>query len=169
MAPYLSKMQKIGVALSALVATSDDKCRKKRKMWAKNLFQKRKTFTHANLLKELDSNDFRNFLRMDEECFINLLDLVKPFIQRRNTVFRESVSAEERLIVTLRYLATGRSYEDMKFSAAISPQLLSAIIPETCAASNATRNRSTISEGLATTREVRRQRYTCLLYTSRCV
>ena len=47
---------------------------------------------------------------------------------------REAVSAEERLSVTLRYLATGNSYKDLKFSAAMSPQLLDRIIPETCIA-----------------------------------
>jgi hypothetical protein len=36
--------------------------------------------------------------------------------------------------VTLQFLATGRSYEDLKFSAAISPQALGVIIPETRAA-----------------------------------
>jgi len=36
--------------------------------------------------------------------------------------------------MTLRFLATGRSYEGLKFSAAISPQALGVIIPETCAA-----------------------------------
>ncbi|KAJ8892986.1 hypothetical protein PR048_005567 [Dryococelus australis] len=59
--------------------------------------------------------------------------MVKPCIEKENTILRESMSAEEWLIVTLRYLTTGRSYKDMKFSAAISPQLLSSVIPETCA------------------------------------
>lgn len=45
---------------------------------------------------------------------------------------RQSISPEERLLVTLRYLATGRSMEDLKFSAIISPQALGKIIPETC-------------------------------------
>jgi hypothetical protein len=36
--------------------------------------------------------------------------------------------------VTHRFLATGRNYEDLKFSAAISPHALGVIIPETCAA-----------------------------------
>ena len=45
-----------------------------------------------------------------------------------------AVSAEERLSVTLRYLATGNSYEDLKFSAAISPQILGRTMPETCTA-----------------------------------
>jgi hypothetical protein len=46
---------------------------------------------------------------------------------------RDAVSSEERLSVTLRYLATGNSYQDLKFSTAISPQLLSRIVPEICA------------------------------------
>jgi hypothetical protein len=47
---------------------------------------------------------------------------------------RKAVNADERLFVTLRYLATGNSYEDLKFSPAISLQLLGRIIPETCIA-----------------------------------
>ncbi|VEN57307.1 unnamed protein product [Callosobruchus maculatus] len=44
---------------------------------------------------------------------------------------RQSISPHERLTATLRFLATGRSYEDLKFSVAISPQALRQIIPET--------------------------------------
>jgi hypothetical protein len=71
---------------------------------------------------ELENNeprDFQNYLRMDSELFQNLLRVVRPRIEKKNTVMREAVSAEERLSVTLRYLATGNSYEDLKFSAAI--------------------------------------------------
>lgn len=45
---------------------------------------------------------------------------------------RISIPPEERLIETLRFLATGRSYEDLKFSTGISAQALGYIIPETC-------------------------------------
>ena len=69
---------------------------------------------------------------MDEEKFYFLLNLIEPYIRKKNTIMREAVPAEERFIATLRYLATGRSYEDLKFSCAISPQLLRNIIPETC-------------------------------------
>ncbi|VEN34344.1 unnamed protein product [Callosobruchus maculatus] len=34
---------------------------------------------------------------------------------------RQSISPQERLTATLRFLAAGRSYEDLKFSVAISP------------------------------------------------
>lgn len=47
---------------------------------------------------------------------------------------RQAISVEERLIVTLRYLAIGRTLENLKFSAIISPQALGVIIPETCKA-----------------------------------
>lgn len=100
-------------------------------MWAKKWLIERKKFSHITLLKELHGDDFRNYLRMDYDCF-NELNLVSPLISKQNTHMREAVSAEERLVATLRYLATSRDYADLKFSTAISPQLQSKIIPETC-------------------------------------
>jgi hypothetical protein len=40
-----------------------------------------------------------------------------PIIKKEDTVIREAISPYERLSVTLRYLATGRNYEDLKFGA----------------------------------------------------
>jgi hypothetical protein len=47
---------------------------------------------------------------------------------------RKAITPHERLSVTLRFLATGRSYADLRFPAVISPQGLSLIIPEICKA-----------------------------------
>jgi hypothetical protein len=47
---------------------------------------------------------------------------------------RHAITPHERLSVTLCFPATGRSYEDLKFSAVISAQSLGIIIPETCPA-----------------------------------
>lgn len=47
---------------------------------------------------------------------------------------RTAIPPHERLSTTLRFLATGRSMEDLKYSVAISPQSLGQIIPETCTA-----------------------------------
>ncbi|CAH2010535.1 unnamed protein product [Acanthoscelides obtectus] len=71
---------------------------------------------------------------MDENTYLKLLAMVTPMITRMDTIMRNSISAHERLSVTLRFLATGRSYEDLKFSSIISPQALGKIIPETCEA-----------------------------------
>ena len=38
---------------------------------------------------------------------------------------RDSLSVEERLALTLRFLATGQAFEDMKFSFTISPSAIS--------------------------------------------
>ena len=47
---------------------------------------------------------------------------------------RQAVIPYKKLTATLRFLATGRSYEDLKFSTIMSPQALGKIIPETCCA-----------------------------------
>ncbi|KAF9411110.1 hypothetical protein HW555_009972 [Spodoptera exigua] len=82
----------------------------------------------------LEPADFRNYLRMDSRSFDILLNLVTPYIQKQNTVLRDSISAKQRLVVTLRFLATGNSYQDLKYSSLISQPMLSIIIPETCSA-----------------------------------
>jgi len=44
---------------------------------------------------------------MDMMAFEQLLDIVAPQIARENTVMRMSISAKDKLLVTLRYPATG--------------------------------------------------------------
>lgn len=53
------------------------------------------------------SSDFYGFLRMPPEVFHELLLLVKPLIERQDSIMRDSITAEDMLIVTLRYLASG--------------------------------------------------------------
>ena len=64
---------------------------------------------------------------MNESTYLILLSTVSPLIQKKTTM-REAITPHERLTVTLRFLATGRIYEDLKFST------LGKIIPETCRA-----------------------------------
>jgi hypothetical protein len=47
---------------------------------------------------------------------------------------RQAITPHERLTATLRFLAAGRSYEDLKFSTVMSPQAREKIIPEICRA-----------------------------------
>jgi hypothetical protein len=80
------------------------------------------------------SKDYCNYLRMPEDNVMSLLEKVRPLIEKEHTVLRIAITAEERLAITIRFLATGRSYEDLTFSAIISPQALGKILPETCRA-----------------------------------
>jgi len=45
---------------------------------------------------------------------------------------RDSLSVEERLELTLSFLATGRAFEDMKFLVAISSSAISQAVIEKC-------------------------------------
>jgi hypothetical protein len=71
---------------------------------------------------------------MDEESYIQLLQLVTPYIKRNDTNLRMAISPPKRLSATLRYLATGRKYADLKFTTATSASSLCKIVPETCKA-----------------------------------
>jgi hypothetical protein len=56
---------------------------------------------------------------MNEQLFNELLKKITPYLTRKDTVMSDSLSAEERLALTLRFLANGRVFEDMKFSVSI--------------------------------------------------
>jgi hypothetical protein len=54
-----------------------------------------------------DPSEYRAMFRMEKDSFDYLLNLVRPHIEKEDTIFRESVPARERLEVTLHFLATG--------------------------------------------------------------
>jgi hypothetical protein len=58
------------------------KSKNKRKTWFKEWLQKRNTYSHVNLLTEskLASKEWYNYLRMDEETYLQLLSLVVSLI-----------------------------------------------------------------------------------------
>lgn len=80
-------------------------------------------------IQENSLNDFHNYLRMNDECFQQLLSAVTPWIQKQDTAMREAISAEQKLIAALRYVVTGQSLQDLTFTTGISPQALGKIIP----------------------------------------
>lgn len=126
----------VAAAVICLIRNSENKKKRKtRSVWMKSWLKRREELSHINLLQELKENnpeDFKNYLRMPEELFNTILGLITPLIEKQNTNFRKAITAHERLCVTLLYLATGRSYEDLKFTSTISAQALVHIIPETC-------------------------------------
>ena len=54
-----------------------------------------------------DREQFFRYTRMSSDRFHHLLGLVEEKISKKDTQFRKAISPEERLIITVRYLATG--------------------------------------------------------------
>ena len=64
---------------------------------------------------------------MSPDRFDHLLSLVKPLIEKKDTNFRKAISAQERLAITLRFLATGDSQQSLSFSFRVGKATVSKI------------------------------------------
>lgn len=66
--------------MAAAVAIKIKYSKKQRSKWDKGWLLKRRQFSHVNLLNELrlEPGDWFNYLRMDEETYLELLSLVAP-------------------------------------------------------------------------------------------
>ncbi|VVC95302.1 unnamed protein product [Leptidea sinapis] len=112
-------------AFLALTLALCMKKKKKGRRWSREWLKLRDKYTHENLLREIvltEPNDYANFLRMDHKTFEDLLTLLSPCIAKQDTVMRKSIPASQRLSITLRYLASGADFEDLKFQACIAPR-----------------------------------------------
>ena len=100
----------------------------RRSMWVKDYLKSR----NSRIMRDLEFNEdvlFMNFTRMSKTNFYTLLGIVKPMITKQNTHFRESVPAEMKLAITLRYLATGDSFMSLMYLFKLSKQFISSMLP----------------------------------------
>ncbi|XP_069586542.1 uncharacterized protein [Ranitomeya imitator] len=88
------------------------------------------------LFGELNDNleKYFEYTRMYQNSFRYLLHLVEGAITRKDTQLRRSISSEERLLVTLRFLATVETLRSLHFQFRIGVSTLSGIIADTCRA-----------------------------------
>ena len=56
---------------------------------------------------------FRNFFRMGGHIFDKFYRFVAPFISKQDTSFGLCIPSDKRLMLTIRFLATGASYRDL--------------------------------------------------------
>ena len=85
-----------------------------RRKWCRTWIARHDTHgAFNNLQTELQTEDvdsFQNFLRIDTSSYQELLNKVKPLIERQDTNFRLCIKPGERLSITLRFLATGELF-----------------------------------------------------------
>lgn len=131
----------LAVVLAAYVFESSDDDdqndqlpQKRRSVWRKNWVERREREGFCEKLyqeiRQEEATLYHNFLRMTSDQFDHLLSLVSPLIAKQDTVMRKSISASSRLILTLRFLATGDNFRSLQYLFRIPANTISAIVPE---------------------------------------
>ena len=114
------------------------KRKKRRREWVRPYLRRRVAQGHyENLMHELCGEEkemYKNFLRLDEQLFNEIVERVRPHIERATTNFRDPLEVGLRVAITLRFLATGNSYKSIGYSFRVAPNTISSIVPETCRA-----------------------------------
>ena len=109
-----------------------------KRFWRRAIFQGRKLhsqyYTLYQNLRENDREFHYRYLRMSKERFDHLLSLVRDKITKKNTRMREAVTPEERLVITIRYLATGMAQQTLCYNFRIGRTTASNIVRDVCIA-----------------------------------
>lgn len=71
---------------------------------------------------------------MDNDTFDLLVLKIAPILQKQNTVMRATIRPAQKFKATFRFLVSGQSFNDLRFSTRISEQILGKIVIETCEA-----------------------------------
>ena len=77
-----------------------------------------------------DSGGFAEYMKMSHGKFNELLNIIGPSVQKKDTVMRNSIPPGECLALTLRYLATGESFQSLSFQFPIGRKTIGEIVME---------------------------------------
>nr|XP_034194792.1 uncharacterized protein LOC117611013 [Osmia lignaria] len=89
---------------------------------------------YRHLMK--DEEKFIKYFRMDSRTFEMVLAKISKKISKKNTTFRKAISPRQKLMVCLRFLATGDSYQTIAFSYRLGHSTVQSICLEVCNAIN---------------------------------
>ena len=124
------------IVLNELVDSDDEKpIRGKTRKWIRRR-KERGYFT--NIIQELiveDRHGFREMFRMDVGDFEFILSKISDLISPKERLGgTRPIESDERLALTLRYLATGESFQSLSFQYRISISAISYIVKGCCKA-----------------------------------
>jgi len=69
---------------------------------------------------------------MSSSDFEYILNKIGPDITKQDTNMRKAIPAQERLAITLRFLASGDSFVSLSYLFKVSNQCISTIVKEVC-------------------------------------
>ncbi|XP_068089476.1 uncharacterized protein [Hyperolius riggenbachi] len=109
--------------------------RRQRRYWVHPLLLERKEkgqfhILYADLRKHPEK--LFAYVRMSPASFDDILNELTTDLQRENTFFREPVSPTERLLLTLRFLASGHSYSSLHLEFRLGKSTIQGIVLSTC-------------------------------------
>ena len=137
----VSQKRKVLAALMVLELIDEDENEEKehKKRKTKAWMKRRDEQGYANnIVKELsmeDTNGFKEMMRMSYEDFLYILNLIEKDITPKQILGGQKViNAKSRLILAIRFLATGESYRSLRFQFRISTPAISYIINDVCSA-----------------------------------
>ncbi|XP_066455030.1 uncharacterized protein [Eleutherodactylus coqui] len=134
---YVPLLVRVTKELSGRTAVTEEEepPRKKRRYWVHPLVSQRYEKGHFQALYtdlRTHPEKFASFTRMSVEAFDKLLEQLRSGLSFQNTNMRKSISPEERLLITLRFLATGNSFASLHFEFLLGQSTISGIIRRTC-------------------------------------
>jgi hypothetical protein len=122
------------LAVAAYLLSRENEVVLKRRWWVRPwLLRREKGNLHlVNQEFKEDQDQFKTFLRMDERCFELLLNLIEARIAKQDTLKRHAISARDKLIITLRFLATCETYRSLMYSFRVAESTISLFISVVC-------------------------------------
>ncbi len=88
-------------------------------------------------MRELADEDpllYQNFIRITETMFNEIVERVRPYIEKKTMFWRKPLNPGLRVAITLRFFAMGNSYKNLGYAFRVAPNTISLVVPETCSA-----------------------------------
>ncbi|XP_049763612.1 uncharacterized protein LOC126092180 [Schistocerca cancellata] len=136
----LHKMPKFSLKQLAMIAIAldeEEEERRPKRVWVRNMLKGRECEGEFHTLyKELEEEEssFFKYFRMPKQQFFYLLSKIQTRITKKNSRFRCPISPRQKLMVCLRYLATGDSLLTLSFSYRLGHSTVHNIVKEVCQA-----------------------------------
>lgn len=134
----ISKRKAFALLILTILRKKKREKRHKKRIWVREWIRRRESEDVTKKLihevRKEDPNTFKGMFRMSGDQFDMILDKIRPIISKQNTRFRNAIPPETRLLITLKYLATGDSYRSLMHFFRVPHNTISGIVPSTCEA-----------------------------------
>ncbi|XP_068674609.1 uncharacterized protein [Montipora foliosa] len=119
-----------------LLICDEEENKKKRGKTRKWIKRREEKGYFCNIVKELRTEDlsgYREMMRMNYNQFLTILLVLEPHISKKQVIGgHKTISAAERLTLTIRFLASGETFRSLCFQFRMGRATISSIVREVC-------------------------------------